>query len=140
MHGIDNTIQHSKEQERMATYAKNRGFEKLKNRLKFRYGDELEEHRRVDDFFFKVQHGYESTRTDLYLYIKADSDTEQTLEKLWEVQEEHEDLTMFDARYALKDYIKDGIRETVFNDLDIETDIHIKVCTKDKFEREQNHD
>lgn len=129
---IDNVIQHAETQQSMAYQAKKQGYQQLQKHIDRMYGDDLLDHYKVRNYAVEVSPSYESSNINLYVHILLDKEYEKALTQVKECEEIEKD---FRLTWTYKREIADEIRETVFSDFDMETDIHIKVKTEEQFER-----
>lgn len=131
MENADDVIQHAQTQESMAYKAKKQAYHDLQKQIHRRYGEQILDHYKVRNYAIQVRPNYDSTSISLYLHILPDYGYEETLKEIDE--SEMEESYRVSSIYSWS--IEDEIRETVLDDLDLETDINIKVKTKEQFER-----
>lgn len=131
LENADKTIQDAQQMEKTAFAAKKQGFHELKKSIHRRYGEDLLDHYKVRKYAIQVKGSYESSALMLYVHILPDYGFEETLKEIND--SEIEDGYRVSTCYRRE--IKEDVRRDVFGDLDLETDINIKVKTEEQFER-----
>lgn len=127
----DKIIQHAETQENTAYKAKRQAYKDLQKSIHRRYGEDLLDHYKIRNYALEIRPSYESTNIDLYLNIRLEEKYEKVLE---EIREKMGDEA-FRVSWNYKKAIEEEIHERFFEDLDLETRIHIKVKTEEEFER-----
>lgn len=129
---IDDTIQLAEKQETMAYKAKKQAYHDLQKHIDRRYGDDLKDHHKVRNYAVQVKPSYESSNIRLSVILLLEEDQEKCITQVRESDDIEEDFRLL---WNFRNKITEEVRRDVFDDLDIETDINIKVKTEEEFER-----
>lgn len=130
---IDDRIQQAQKQERLAYSAKQKEYENLKRRLENQYSETVQDLKSVDDHFFKIYNAYESTSITMQLCVLPSEEIKDALKVLRQGEDASSEFSS--SRHRLKHSVKTDLQGEL--DLNIETDLRIKVLTGDRFERDK---
>ena len=139
LENADQAIQHAQKQESMVYKAKKQAYHDLQESIDRRYGDDLLDHHKVRDYTIEVSPSYESSNISLNLYIRLAEKYEEILEKIEDSDDLGEDS--YRVSYNYKDTIERELERRFLDDWDLETDIYLRVKSKEGFKRlKERHD
>lgn len=133
LENADQTIQQAQKQESSAYAAKKQSYHELQKSIDRRYGDELLDHYKIRNYAIEVSPSYEGSNIDLYIHLRLEEKYEKLLEKIRDSEDLGEDS--YKVCWTYTDSIKQEIQETIIDEWDLETDIHLRVKTEKQFER-----
>lgn len=132
LENADQTIQHAQKQESMVYQAKKQAFHELQKSIDRRYGDDLLEHNKVKNYAIEVSPSYESSNISLNLYIKPAEKHQKILD---EINEKLSEDNSYRVSYNYRDTIERELERRFLDDWNLETDIYLRVVSKERFER-----
>lgn len=132
LENADQTIQHAQKQESLVYQGKKQAYHQLQESIDRRYGDDLLGHHKVRDYAIEVSPSYESSSISLNIYIRLTEKHEKILE---EINNNLDEENRYRVSYNYRDTIERELEERFIEDWDLQTDIYLRVKTKEGFMR-----